>query len=438
MHNERDHRIYSPSQSERFFLCPGSVNLLRRLPPREPSVYAKEGTIAHEILETGLRQGDRSSFAAHNHSAHRDTNFKPDFLASINDALLYIWGLLDEVYAQDPKAVWFVETYVNPPIEAAPNEAGGHCDIAVYSPLLKHLWVMDYKHGAGVAKAVIGNTQVKQYGAGFVFDEKSPIYGQPVEKVTLVIIQPRAFHPDGDIREYDTTTAELFDYLMELEDRIEACQQVDAPLIPGVEQCRFCDARSVCPALEAKSVALLNPAFQSMKDVTANKLPDPRTLDVQRLSYLKQMRPIIDSFFNSVDAHVDELIRMGQVVPGFKLVETHARREWYGDEEESVKKLSELIGQPVEHLYERKRKTLTEVEDMIVFAFKSRVGRSKRKQAAEDAKQMFAYFTIKKSSGTCTVVPEDDERPPVNRALQSFEGIRNAVIDQPPQTGELK
>src|SRR4051812_39740261 len=50
-HHERKHSKFSASGSERYFKCPGSVELSEGQPDVSSS-YAKEGTSAHEALET--------------------------------------------------------------------------------------------------------------------------------------------------------------------------------------------------------------------------------------------------------------------------------------------------------------------------------------------------------------------------------------------------
>lgn len=427
---EREHREFSPSRSERFILCPGSVNLLRRTPARERTIYADEGDVAHKVLEAGLTTFAINANQAIENSIYCCEDFDSEFKASINEALSYVWGVMQEVNGKYGDAVLYVETFVNPPVAAAPGEAGGYCDVAIYSAKARHLWVVDYKHGVGIAKAVVGNTQVKQYAAGFLFDENRLVDPESVDDVTLVIVQPRAYHPDGDIREYQTTPGHLWDYLLELEGYIEEALKPDAPLKPGVDQCRFCEARSACPALEARAVAIINPQFNNTRQVTVATLPDPKTMDVQRLSYIKQQFELFRIFMNGVDSHVDELVRSGVHVPGWKMVETNPKRVWYGDENERAYKLASLIGCKPSDLYRTSFKTLTDVEELVVTAFKSRVGKGRKKQAAEEAKQLFAYFTIKESSGNLTLVPEDDPRPAVNKALQSFETIRGAI--EPP------
>lgn len=442
----RTHRLFSPSQSERYTLCRGSVNLLRRTPPRPSSRWAEEGTRAHEVLEAGLRNNCKTATEALAVSKHagmtfEDKNKEIEFKGSINDALDYVWTLLEELNIFYGDAVLFIETEVNPPIVSAPGEAAGYCDIAIYSPSARRLWVIDYKHGAGIAKAVIGNTQVSQYACGFLFDPKGFVDPASIDIVTLCIIQPRAFHPDGDIREYDTTPAALWDYLQSLDDIIADCLREDAPLTPGEEQCRFCDARSTCPAAEAAAVAVAKNTFANIRDVAAPKLPDPRTIDINRLSYIKQMQPILKGWLDAVDQHIEEIMRSGLEVPGFKLAETQARREWYLDGKTAeddiatanaiATKLAALIGTSPVDMFRTKLITITDAEKMVVDAFKARVGRGKKKQAAEDGKQAMAFLTLKQSSGNLTVVPADDERPAVNLAAKTFGQISGPL---PPTT----
>lgn len=436
---DREHKLFSPSQSERFILCPGSVNLIRRTLPRGPTEYSLEGTVAHTVLEAGLRNECENATQAIDNSIYCMTPevFDVDFKAAINDALDYIWELYWNLEYQYGDCVIYIERFVNPPVASAPGEAAGFCDVAIYSPSARRLWVIDYKHGVGVPKDVDDNTQAKQYAAGFLFEENAMVDPANIDIVTLVIIQPRAFHPKGPIREYNASVAEIYEYLGKLDEHIELCLQPDAPLVPGYDQCRFCPARDQCPAAEKHALAIPGTNFKDVKDVTVPKLPHLNTLDVDRISYIMQMWPYIKLWYEGVESRAEELMRLGNRVPGFKLVEAQARREWFpshGEKpDEFAARLAASIGCEVDEIYPRKLITITEAEKKIVEAFKSRVGRGRKKQAAEEAAQTFAYFTLKKSSGNLTMVSDEDARPAVDKAIMSFSGIAG-LIPQPPTT----
>lgn len=430
---ERAHKVYSPSQSERFMLCHGSNNQIARTPPRLRTVYADEGTIAHEILEAGLNSGAQNAAEAIDASIYfaEPERFDNNFRASINDALDYIWDKLEFLQMMYGDAVLYVERYVDPPVASKPGEAGGYCDVCIYSAIGRILYVIDYKHGAGIAKAVIGNSQVKQYAAGFLFEENAAVNPAEIDEVVLVIIQPRAFHKDGDIREYRSNPAEMWAYLSELDDTITKCERPDAPLCPGTDQCRLCPAFTTCPAVERLGASTILPHLQNIRQVTEPILPAPKNLDLARLAYIIQVKPFVMKWLNAVAAHAEELERGGTDVPGVKMVETHGQRKYYGEEEAIAKGIAELAGVPLEQVYKRKLIGITEAEELIVEAFKSRVARNKRKKAAEDASQLFAFFTLKQPSGNLTLVPDDDPRPAVNKAQQTFQGISGLL---PPPT----
>ncbi|RTL04954.1 DUF2800 domain-containing protein [Candidatus Dependentiae bacterium] len=425
----RTHRRYSPSQAERVILCPGSRALIERTPERDRTTYAEEGDKAHIVLEAGLRTFATTASQALDASELCFETFDDSFMSAIQEALDYIWFLYELMQSQYGDVQMFVEVYVNPPVASAPGEAGGYCDIALFSKAARKLWVIDYKHGIGVVKEAIDNSQANQYAAGFMFgDQEAKVDADMVDEVTLVIVQPRAFHPKGTVREFNTTPAAVFDYLLWYDDCIAKAEAEDAPLNPGLEQCQFCPARAVCPALERSALThALGTPINSIKDLGTVKLPDPKTLDVNRLSFIKQSFDMLRLYMRSVDQQIEELERKGIDVPGWKMVQTQAVRHWYGDEDERITKLAALIGCNRHDLYDTKPKGITDVEKMIVDAFKQRVGRSRKKQAAEDAKQMFAFFTTKHSSGNLTLVEDSDPRPAANLAQISFGQIADAT-----------
>ena len=444
MGQERAHRRYSPSQADRFFACRGSNNLLKRVPVRPTSSYAQEGIDAHTILEAALTGQCRDAQEAHDFLTtlpHSLDDGQNEFYLSIQIALDHIYSILD-AYSD---AVLWVERFVNPPVTSAPGEAGGYCDVAILVPSLRTLFVIDYKHGAGVAKAVRGNNQPMQYAAGFLYEDNALVDPNQIDSVVLCIIQPRAFHEDGIIREHEVTPFDAWEYLEELEDVILDCEREDAALTPGEDQCRFCDARTLCPAREALALQVASSTFTQIAHVNAPALPEPRAVDMERLARIRFHAPMLRKFLDDVDRHLDEIARGGHHVPGAKLVETQAQRKYYGDDSVVARKLAAMLGErnadaamqaytalleqhPVlQRIFNHKIIPITSAEKLVVEAYKKRVGHGRKKKAAEEAKQAFAFLTLKQSSGNLVLVDEDDPRPAVNRVQNTFGQIAGAL-----------
>lgn len=434
-HSDRTHARFSPSQSERFLACPGSVAMLERVPARQESPYAIEGTKAHEVLDAALQNRVRRGLEAHReYSSLCMEEFDGDFYYSVQVALNYIYELLDEY----PDAVLYNEARVNPPLPSAPGEAAGFCDVAIHIPSIATLYVIDYKHGAGVTKAAKGNSQPLQYASGFLYEENPKVDPATVDKVVCVIIQPRAFHPEGMIREWELTAYEVYEYLDTLDAGVRECLKPNAPLIPEKSaggHCTFCDAKTVCPAREAFGLQkAVNSTFRNIYDVKAPEIPNAYNLDIERIGYIMQWKPYLEKFLADVEKHGQELMEQGFNVPGFKIVETQAKRKWYGSENDIAFKLAALAKTDVAEVMQSKLISITDAERLVVEAFKSSVGRGKKKQAAEDAKAAFALLTLKQSSGAVTVAPIDDPRPAVNKAATTFSGIGNLL--PPPSITE--
>lgn len=451
-HEERSHRKYSPSRAERIAACPGSVALLERVPARPDTKYSIEGRKAHVVLEAALDNRVRDARVAHKDWSYlcmelldsNDGGPYDNFYFSVQMALDHVYDILD----RNPDAIMWLETYVDPPSEVAPGEVGGYCDICIYIPSQRRLIVIDFKHGAGVTKAVYGNRQALQYAGGFLFDPQSPLhylhsdedepgtYERDVDIVTLCIIQPRAFHPDGEIREYDIAPFQVQEYLWDMDEKIRLAQAPDAPLIPqddndphGSRQCQFCDAAATCPARTAKALAAVNTQFATVGDIKAAGIPDPQRMAVSELEFAMMHIPTLIAWANAVEKRLYELAAQGTPLQHHKLVEAQARRKWNGDPNDLGKQLAALCGVPFEQVTKLNMITIGDAEKLIKEAFKRKAGTGKKKEAAEDALKALAYLTLKASTGNLTLVSNDDPRPAADRATIAFQQIGALLPD---------
>src|SRR5690606_21257143 len=101
-----------------------------------------------------------------------------------------VWKLIDH-----PTTQLFVEKKFDLAKLNPPGPMYGTADVVIWAPHYRHMAVLDFKYGAGVAVDATENEQLMMYGLGAVLavDEKP-------ETLSLTIVQPRANHPDGIIR----------------------------------------------------------------------------------------------------------------------------------------------------------------------------------------------------------------------------------------------
>lgn len=426
-HAARQHARYSASAAHRWLRCPGSVALADGV-PRVESEYALDGTEAHEVLNFALENGYKHAAEAMVMCGKQQTYRKDNYEErrdSIQSVLDYVYDLVAS-YGEAGCTVFF-ETEFKFPLSFE-EDCGGTSDICIYIHDLNILYVIDFKHGAGVAVEVEENEQCMIYGVGAA-DELGK-RGYTIDTIVLVVAQPRAFHLKGPIRTWVMPSRMAGDFTTRVEDAIMACKKPDAPLIPDPNvQCKFCPASPVCPAYEQSAMRVVMPTFNTIKDVNQYTLPEPRSLSVDRIAYIKQAKDALINWLNDVDDYAKELAMSGTQVPGFKLVYARSQRRYEGDPHVVADALISLTGKTLDDVMPRKLIGIGDGEAMVVEAYRRGAEKGQIRKAVELGKKAFAMLTTKDTSGNLVMVSENDKRPAVNPAQTLFQHVQ-----QPPPT----
>ena len=399
-HGARKHAPHSASVIHRRFACPGSYRREQMATPRPSSIYAEEGTRAHEVLETMLR----------GRPAPRDT--PADMLMHVTSVYDYVQELLEA----NPDAQMLIEQRFSIPSDADPGNVFGMADIVIYDPDARTLYVIDLKYGMDPVE-VEENTQLLFYGLGALL-----VTLGGVNDVYLVIAQPRAYHADGPIRAWLTTPTRLLDFYMQLEELIERVLLPDAPLVPGKKQCQYCSAAisdtGVCPAKEAQALAVAGSHFANVQQVHKAALVPPAAMPIDKLAYVLNAADDLISWLEDVKKYAHEKAVQGHMIPGRKLVRPDARREFDNDPVIVAAELEEMFGITIDEVMPRKLVGITEVDRLVKLAArKTATTKQAQRKAVQAANEIVATMTTKKApEGVYSLVREDDRRPAVNPA----------------------
>lgn len=435
-HSQRAHARFSASTAHRWFACPGSVALCESLPPAPESEYAREGTRAHELLEMYLRRWTEG----HDDFAESSTwqEAPKEMREAVTECVDYVVDLMDE----HEDAQLYLEKQFQIPSVAAPGDVWGTSDIVIYVPSWQLVYVIDYKHGAGkivdVGTRENPNKQLMFYAYGVV----SSFPDWDVTEVVLSIVQPRVNHADNCCyKELCVPVADVEIFYVQIEAEITECLHPQAQLVPGEEQCQFCSAAVSCPAREKMALAVIGSTFDAVRMITKDSFPDVEAMSVDRLGHVLAMADLIENWFKAVRARGMQLALAGTHVPGFKIVEAMPRRSFDLPEEAThvdvyavAARLAEITENRVKpsDFTQMKLKGIGDTEKLLKDDARENAPKGKKKEAVEAVTKQFAFLTTKKSSGTLSLVPDDDARPAVNRASDAFAG----VVPLPHITGE--
>jgi len=349
--------------------CPGSVKLSENI-QSVSSTHALEGTKAHEIAERVLRSGQ----------------WPNDIDADMRDAIQVYVEYIHKLQAQYPDG----QIYIEHKFDLSEIYLGcfGTSDCVFYVPSLKKLYVIDYKHGSGIAVEAVDNLQLQYYGLGSLLAFKSPC-----EEVELVIVQPRCFHAEGPIRRWNIKAVDLLEFAGELKEKAFATEDPDAKLNPG-KWCRFCPAKAVCPKLAEKAMSAAQEEFRTELSYDPAKLAQA-LIDVEA----------VEAWVKGVREFAYAEAQHGRCPPGFKLVEKRATRKWMSGLD--PKALAKTCKLKLSDISENKIKSPAQIEKLL----------------GKGGKPLIADFVTSESSGYALAL-ESDPRPAARRdAMSEFEPV---------------
>lgn len=411
---EKQHARLSPSAAKRWMTCPGSIKAIERLNIQDkPSRFAAEGTVAHEVHELCLvkNQVAKDYFGKTITADGMKFKVNQDMVDAVQMSLDYIQDRIDMAELEGLRVEVQVEVRSSLEYLGIPGLDGGTSDVVLLfwdGDDLVGIEVFDYKHGAGVAVECIDNPQAMCYGLGICakYQAKAEL------PVRITISQPRAHHPDGRIRHWDTTAEHLMDWQdEELVPCAKATLEEDAEFQPSDDGCRFCPLAGNCPALYKRSQEVAMIDFDECEDDV--QLPDVETLTAEQKQFVMDHAGTIRSFIVAVENQVKQEVDQGsQEYEGrYKLVRKTTRRKFSEDA------LDELTSPLLDHLahedvYEDKSRSMTEIERRL-----------KKAIGAKAAKEVMDEITIK-PEGELVIAPISDKRKAEQPSLiGDFNGI---------------
>lgn len=386
------HARLSPSSAKRWINCPASVILSEGIADKG-SVYAREGTLAHELAELKLLfytgTIEPHEFEIRHRILKTHELYDPEMEEHTDSYFSEIGNVINAINEKEGSepTVLTEQTY---PIDLGLDEDAcfGTADCVVLSD--KEMHIFDFKYGKGVEVSAGHNEQLMLYAVG-ALQAYDLIYDP--EAVTIHIIQPRL----NNFCQDSFTKEELKDWIENVvsPSAKEAIEGTDRQALG--EWCMFCKAKAKC--------RLKNSQFDFIKRGEV-KTP-PQITDSEVGEMIKLLRPAV-SQLKALEDYALHALMEGAEIDGFKVVEGRSVRS-FKDQREAFRLAQEEGGIKAEMLYEKKPVTLTSLEKML--------GKKKFNELLGDL--------VDRPQGKPTLVEESDKRVAINKptVLDVFKNI---------------
>lgn len=307
-HADRDHAILSPSSAKRWIHCTPSA-LLAEAAGSKTSVYAEEGTLAHEIAEHALTQYLEGIYdpiideALPIKDEHlKNPLFSIDMANYIRDYCDYVIGEGYEMQKQDGACQMFLERKVD--ITDYAPDSFGSVDITLVSD--KTIHIIDLKYGAGVKVTADYNEQMMLYALGALKAAAS----KDVTNIRMTIAQVRLDHYDT----FEMSKGELLDWAEKvLKPAAKAAIQGKGKQVIG-SWCGFCPVKAQCRAQRDAILA------------DFDEKPEPLLLSDEEVTDLIGKIDTYKSWIESVNKYVYDRAIQGHKWEGYKLVAGRSSR----------------------------------------------------------------------------------------------------------------
>lgn len=307
-HADRDHAILSPSSAKRWINCTPSA-LLAEAAGSKSSVYAEEGTLAHEIAEYALTQYLNGLYdpiideALPIQDEHiKNPLFSIDMANYIREYCEFVIGEGYEMQKADGSSKMFLERKVD--ITDYAPDSFGSVDVTLESD--KTIHIIDLKYGAGVKVTADHNEQMMLYALGALKAAAS----KNITNIRMTIAQVRLDHYDT----FEMSKSELLDWAEKvLKPAGKAAIQGKGKQVIG-SWCGFCPVKAQCRAQRDAILA------------DFEEKPEPLLLSDEEIVDLIAKIDGYKSWIESVNKYVYDRAIQGHKWEGYKLVAGRSSR----------------------------------------------------------------------------------------------------------------
>lgn len=307
-HAERDHSILSPSSAKRWINCTPSA-LLAEAAGSKSSVYADEGTLAHEIAEYALTKYLEGAYdpiiddAVPLKDEHLENPlFGVDMADYIRDYCEFVISENYEMQKQDGSSKMYLERRVD--ITDFAPDSFGSVDVTQLSD--KTIHIIDLKYGAGVKVYANMNEQMMMYALGVLkgLGVLKAAVSDRVTKIKMTIAQVRLDHYDT----FEMSKGELLEWAEKVLKPAAkmAIQGVGKQVIGS--WCGFCPVKAQCRAQRDAILA------------DFEEKPEPLLLSDEEIVDLIGKIDTYKSWIESVNKYVYDKAIQGHKWEGYKLI----------------------------------------------------------------------------------------------------------------------
>lgn len=372
------HALLGASSAARWLHCPPSVRLTEKIED-QASVYAAEGSLAHEIAESQLRwyddNGDLTGWEVPDKLKNNDLYYP----GMVEDVAPYVDYVIKAYESSGPEAFLDIETRLNYS-DYVPEGFGTGDALIIGGGTLE---IVDLKFGKGVPVDAEKNPQIMLYGLGgllaydFIYD---------VDTVKMTILQPRLDH----VTSYTMTASDLYDWAAHTVQPIAALAYAGEGERATGDWCRWCKIKATC---SKRAAELLKAA-----DLMAQE-----ELSDDQISAVLSLADDIKGWLSDLESYALSSALKGETIPGWKVVEGRSNRKIKDADELAEALLEEYsesdIFKPTE------LKSLTELEKIV------------GKKTMGERYGEYIY----KPEGKPTLVPETDKRPTYSLVENQFD-----------------
>lgn len=331
-----DHALLSASAAHRWGNCPGSL-AMEAGQENKSSGYADEGTAAHELAAWCLTE----PFSPFDYP-HDVIIVGEEHIPATDEMRQFVQTYVDQINAAAEGGTLLVEQRVDySNAIGVPGQFGTSDAIIIKGDTLE---IRDLKYGMGNKVEAEGNEQMQLYALGALELIEMLDLADDIKQIVLGIHQPRLFA----VSEWVITREQLEAFRVEYARKAQFAERLHekgrayveeahkagkVALNPSEDACRWCKAKSFCPALRSFVLSTVSDDFVDISQDIAPQLASAeeriKNADNLHVSNCLKAVDLIENWCTAVRARAESELLKGHGVPDFKLVKgRQGARSW--------------------------------------------------------------------------------------------------------------